>query len=300
MFEEPNKLASAELTRSLVDSVAAVAESTASIVDKLGFLVSRNEGRDELFQREVRQAQSYLVEFRHKMESVNLSQVDSASHIQQVVSQTVMILSKVEELNKDLTRYLYESKDQLWERYQHISDTFGIQVANLKSIQEDMQERCGSIAQHQTDTISKLELISNIVKSCDASLSAMNRNLPQDLAEAFENSHEQRLANLEDKVTKLLKIAYEGADLNEDGKAVDGFTKFSRWVVANFKLALGKIFAEILIFLVLWFYFMSGKIDATLANAVRGSNPSQPQVQSQVSQTPPEQTPSKITTSPNR
>jgi ABC-type transporter Mla subunit MlaD len=272
VFEEPNKPLSDEINRSLaevIDSVTAVADSTAEIVEKLSSLVVRNEGRDELFHREIRQAQSYLIEFRHKMESVNKDQLSSGIQLDNVLTSTAAILIKVEELNKDLTRYLFESKDQLWERYQRISDVFSTQVADLKRIHEEMQDRAIRLGQYQADTVSRLDLISNIVKSCDASLSAMNRNLPQDLAEALESTHEQRLASLEAKMDKLLKIAYKESGKDDEGKDPDGFTKFGRWVLDNVKQAAGKVFAEILIFLLLWFYFMSGKIDSALSNAIR-------------------------------
>jgi hypothetical protein len=272
VFEEPNKPLSAEINRSLaevIDSVTAVAESTSEIVEKLSSLVVRNEGRDELFHREIRQAQSYLIEFRRKMEGVNTGQLSSGIQLDNVLASTAQILLKVEELNKDLTRYLFESKDQLWERYQRISDVFSTQVADLKRIHEEMQDRANKLGQYQADTVSRLDLISNIVKSCDASLSAMNRNLPQDLAEALEGTHEQRLANLEAKMDKILKFVYSKTGKTDEGVDLDGAKLAGRWIMHYLKQAVGKIFAEILIFLLLWFYFMSGKLDSALSNAIR-------------------------------
>jgi hypothetical protein len=271
VFEEPQKPASdgSRALAEVIDSVTAVADSTADIAEKLAALVVRNESRDELFHREIRQAQSYLIEFRHKMESVNRDQQTSELSLSNVLSSTASILLKVEELNKDLTHYLYNAKDQQFERYLKVASNLEAQITALKTVHDEMQGRSAKLQLHQGDTVQRLDAISNTVKSSDALLAAMNRNLPQDIAEAFENTQEQRLLNLEAKVETVLQYVYKKTGKDAEGTDLDGTKLLGHWLMAQIKSAVGKVFAEILIFLLLWFYLLSGRIDSALSTAVR-------------------------------
>lgn len=221
----------------ILDSLNSLTGSFGEMVGSLESVMAASGVRDELFTREIRQAQQNLVEFRQKVEKLSGDQQHFNDKFEKVLPNTNEILSKLEDLSKDIMRYIMELTDRGWDKYQAMGESISKNLGELKSIYQEITTRCAACSlesgKPNSVIMEQLRNIDTGVRSCDQSLHTIKLSLPLDLSDTLRRAYDDRdgtLKSINDKLSILLKAHYTDHYRNEDGTSMEFGAMVKKWL----------------------------------------------------------------------
>jgi hypothetical protein len=253
----PNAVIS-DLGRSLsevLESITVITDSLKEVIKVLSIVLNTGVVKDESLNQEIRRAQATVEEFRKKLEEVSRDQFRVSEKLEeQLIPNTISILEKMDEFAKDLSKYIIESNDKNWEKYQKISDSFSVSVAELKQVHKDIQSR----SEDTIDVTNQLDVIMQIIKSCDASLHLLRQTTATQefcsLGGSRMTALDRRVQDVEANVNKILEFMYFDKYMDKDGKYMSLIPMVKSWIIRSITMLFSKYALQLILFALLSLY----------------------------------------------
>lgn len=264
-----------DLSRSLneiLDSLNTLASSLGEVVTTVDTALNASGIRDELFTREIRQTQLNLVEFRQKMEKLSGEHTQFSSdhqqfldRIEKLLPNTLEILNKLDQLSRDVLKYVMELSEKSWEKYQTAGEGITKSLGELKHIYQEILNRSNEAnSKPNAILVEYLQRIDSLIKSCDQSLHLIKSSLPQDLEESL-NLHSEKsdlsFRSLDSKVEVLLQAYYKDHFKDEKGDPLDLISVIRVWLSNSIFSLFSKYLFYILMFLLGGWFFKGQSIN---------------------------------------